>query len=123
MRFILVLALTAFLGFLLPIFLPWWSFAITSFLVAVFIHQKPGRAFLAGFIALLLLWGIYATIIDSANQHILSTKVAQILPFNGSYPALITATAIIGGLLSGMAALTGSYLYQEREQKRRKFRY
>ena len=118
MRFILVLALTAFLGFLLPIFLPWWSFAITSFLVAVFIHQKPGRAFLAGFIALLLLWGIYATIIDSANQHILSTKVAQILPFNGSYMALIITTAIIGGLLSGMAALTGSYLSRDRDRER-----
>src|SRR3954465_499598 len=125
MRFILVLALTALLGFLLPIFLPWWSFAITSFLVAVFIHQKPGRAFLAGFIALLLLWGIYATIIDSGNQHILTTKVAQILPFNGSYMALIITTAIIGGLLSGMAALTGSYLNlnQDREQKRRRYRY
>src|SRR3954467_5555632 len=118
MKFILALALTALLGFLLPIFLPWWSFAITSFLVAVFIHQKPGRAFLAGFIALLLLWGIYATIIDNANQHILSTKVAQILPFNGSYMALIITTAIIGGLLSGMAALTGSYLRGDGDSRR-----
>src|SRR5437763_743360 len=127
MKFITALVLTALLGYLLPIFLPWWSFAITSFLVAVFIHQHPWRSFLAGFIALLLLWGIYATIIDNTNQHILSTKVAQILPFKGSYIALIISTAIIGGLLSGMAALTGSYLNQGREQerkrKRRRFRY
>src|SRR3978361_1481775 len=122
MKFILALALTALLGFLLPIFLPWWSFAITSFLVAVFIHQKPGSSFLAGFVALLLLWGIYATIIDSANQHILSTKVAQILPFKGSYLALIITTAIIGGLLSGMAALTGSYLSRDQERSNRNMR-
>jgi hypothetical protein len=127
MKFIIALVLTALSGYLLPIFLPWWSFAITSFFIAVFIHQRPWKAFLAGFIALLLLWGIYASIIDNANQHILSTKVAQILPFKGSYMALIITTAIIGGLLSGMAALSGSYLYQgkEREQrrKRRRFRY
>ena len=123
MKFIIALVLTALLGYLFPMFLPWWSFAITSFLVAAFIRQRPWKSFLAGFIALLLLWGIYATAIDSANQHILSTKVAQILPFKGSYLALTVATAIIGGLLSGMAALTGSYLYQEREQKRRRFRY
>src|SRR4051812_12025766 len=121
MKFIIALVLTALLGYLFPMFLPWWSFAITSFLVSAFIRQRPWKSFLAGFIALLLLWGIYATVIDSANQHILSTKVAQILPFKGSYLALTVATASIGGLLSGMAALTGSYLYQEREQKRRRF--
>jgi len=110
MKFVVALLLTALLGYLFPLFLPWWSFAITSFFVAVFIHQRPLIAFLTGFIALLLVWGIYSIIIDNANQHILSTKVAQILPFNGSYTALIITTAIIGGLLSGMAALTGSYL-------------
>jgi len=128
MKFIIALLLTAVLGYLSPLFLPWWSFAVTSFLVAVIIHQRPWKAFLAGFIALLLLWGIYVTIIDNANQHILSTKVAQILPFKGSYIALIITTAIIGGLLSGMAALTGSYLHlnrdpDRREQKRRRYRY
>ena len=109
MKFIVALLLTILLGYLCPLFLPWWSFAITSFIIALFIHQKPWKAFLAGFIALLLLWGIDAVVIDNANQHILSTKVAQILPLHGSYIALIVITAVIGGLLSGMAALTGSY--------------
>src|SRR3954467_8034814 len=118
MKFINALLLTALSGYLFPLFLPWWSFAITSFLIAVFIHQKPWKAFLAGFIALLLLWGIYAIVIDNANQHILSTKVAQILPFNGSFTALIIMTALIGGLLSGMAALTGSYLRGDGDSRR-----
>src|SRR3954447_6335153 len=102
MKFINALLLTALSGYLFPLFLPWWSYTITSFLVAVFIHQRPWKAFLAGFIALLLLWGIYAIVIDNANQHILSTKVAQILPLKGSSIALIITTAIVGGLLSGM---------------------
>ena len=109
MKFIVALLLTALLGYLFPLFLPWWSFAITSFIVALLIHQRPWKAFLAGFAALLLMWGIYAVASDSANEHILSTKVAQILPLHGSYIALIFITALIGVLLSGMAALTGSY--------------
>ena len=113
MKFIVALLLTALSGYLLPLFLPWWSFAISSFIVAIFIRQKPGKAFLAGFAALLLLWGIYAIILDNANQHILSTKVAYILPFHGSFVALVITTAVIGGLLSGMAALTGSYLNRD----------
>lgn len=110
MKFIVALLLTAFLGYVACLFLPWWGFAITSFIVAVAIVQKPGYAFLAGFIALLLLWGIFAFILDEANNHLLSQKVAQILPLQGSYIALILVAALVGGLVSGMAALTGSYL-------------
>ena len=109
MKFLIAFLLTVLLGYLFPLFLPWWSFVIGSFMVAVFIHQKPWKAFLAGFIALLLLWSVYATLLDSPNHHILSIRVAQILPFKGSYVALIVTTAFVGGLPSGMAALTGSY--------------
>jgi hypothetical protein len=42
------------------------------------IHQKPYKAFLAAFIALFLLWGIRAFLIDAANNHILSNKAAEI---------------------------------------------
>ena len=109
MKFIIAVLLTALLGYLFPLFLSWWSFVIGAFIVAVFIHQKPWKAFLAGFIALLLLWGMYAALLDTPNHHILSIRVAQILSFNGSYVALIITTAFVGGLPSGMAALTGCY--------------
>lgn len=109
MKYLIALLLTALLGFAAPLWLPWYSIAITSFIVALVIHQKPGKAFLAGFIAIFLLWGIQAFIIDNANQHILSVKVAQILPLGGSYILLIVITAFIGALVSGLAALAGSY--------------
>jgi hypothetical protein len=48
--------------------------------------------------------------IDMANNHILSTKVAKILPMGGSYIVLIFATASIGALLGGLASLTGSFV-------------
>lgn len=108
MKFIVALVLMAFLGYVAPLYLPWWGFAVTSFIVALAIPLPPFRSFIAGFLALFLFWGIYAFIIDSNNQHILSQKVALILPV-GSTIALILLSALIGGLVSGFAALTGSY--------------
>ena len=93
---------------------PWWSFAITSLVVSVSIHQKPGKAFLSGFLGLFLLWAVMALVKDAANEHLLSSKVAHILPLGGSYLVLILVTGIIGGLVSGLAALTGSYLRQSK---------
>ncbi len=114
MKFLSALLLTALLAFASGLYgiLPWWGFAVTSFIVAMAVHQKAGKAFLAGFAGLFLLWSILAFLIDRANEHILATKVAAILPLGGSYWILILLTGLIGGLVSGLAALTGSYLRQ-----------
>ena len=64
----------------------------------------------SGFLGLFLLWIVLAFIKDAANEHILSTKVALILPLGGSYMMLILVTGLIGGLISGFAALTGSFV-------------
>jgi hypothetical protein len=47
---------------------------------------------------------------DMANNHLLSSKVATILPLNGSYVLLIVITGLVGFLLGGMSSLTASYL-------------
>ncbi len=112
MKIVSAILLTAFLAYVVGIYtaMPWWIFAITSLLVSLAIPQRPGRSFLCGFTALFLLWAILAFRIDVANDHLLSGKVAHILPMGGSYVVLIIVTGIIGGLVSGLAALTGSYL-------------
>ncbi len=114
MKFLSAIILTALLAFATGLYgaMPWWSFAITSLIVAMAVHQKAGKAFLSGFIGLFLLWSILAFLKDSANEHLLATKVAQILPLGGSYVVLIILTGVIGGLVAGLAALTGSYLRQ-----------
>ena len=111
MKFFSSIILSALLayGFGLFTILPWWSFAISSFVIALSIHQTPFKSFLSGFLGVFLLWVILATLIDINNEHILSTKVAQILPLGGSYIAVIILTGFIGGLVSGLAALTASY--------------
>jgi hypothetical protein len=112
MKIASAILLTAFLAFVAGIYtnIPWWSFAITSLLVAVTIHQKPWKAFVTGFAGLFLLWVVLAFLKDTANEHLLSVKVATILPLGGSSLVLILLTGFIGGLVSGLAALSGSYL-------------
>ena len=116
MKFITSLFLTAFLAFAVGIYgiLPWWSFVVTSFLVSVAIHQRAVKAFLAGFLGLFILWVSLATMKDVANEHILSSKVAQILPLGESFVVLILLTGVLGGLVSGLAALTGSFFRQSK---------
>jgi len=115
MKFLTALILTALLGFAAPLFAPWWSFAVTSALVALAIHQKPLRAFLAGFTGIFLLHLVLAWVKDSANEHILSIKIANVLPLGGSWITLLLVTAIVNGLVSGLAALSGSYLRKKPE--------
>ncbi len=45
-----------------------------------------------------------------ANNHLLSQKVAVILPLGGSAILLIILTAFIGGLVSGFAGLAAGYM-------------
>jgi hypothetical protein len=109
MKFAVATLLTALLGFASTLFLPWWCFAITSLVIAYTIHQKPLLGFLAGFAGLFLVWGVHAWIIDDKNGHILSQKVGPVLHLGASPLVLVIITGLVGGLVSGMAALTGSF--------------
>jgi hypothetical protein len=110
MKFFISLILTILLSFAACLFLPWWSIAIAAFIVAALIPQKPFKAFLTAFIALFLLWGGLSFWMSNNNDHILAHKVSQlILKMDNPY-VLILATALIGALVAGFAALGGSYL-------------
>jgi len=65
---------------------------------------------LTGALGVGAIWAGLATGIDMANNHLLSTKVANILPLHGSYVLLIVITAVVGFLIGGMASLTASFL-------------
>ncbi|ULQ54264.1 hypothetical protein [Flavihumibacter fluvii] len=108
MKLLISILLTALLSFALCIFLPWWSIAIAAFVVAAAIHQMPWKAFVSGFLALFLLWSGVSWWISAANNDILASKVSMIiLKQQGSF-LLVLVTGLIGGLVGGFAALTGS---------------
>ena len=77
---VVVLALTTGLAaYFLQSFGPWWSGVAVTFIFAAIAQLKPGQSFLAGFLAIGLLWGIEAGIIDASNEGILSARVGELL--------------------------------------------
>jgi len=115
MKFLITTLLIALLSFLSGLYLPWWAFALAAFLVSALIPQRPGVSFLSGFLAIFLLWALLAWSMDAPNNSILSVKIAQVLPLGGSTILLILITALVGALVGGGAALTGSFLQKKRE--------
>ena len=114
-KFIVSLALTALLTYAIGIYgsLPWWSFVISNIIISIVIVQTPGKAFLSGSLGVGLLWLVLALITDIQNKHILSVKVATLLPLNGSYTMLIVITTFIGFILGGLSSLTGAFIRKD----------
>jgi hypothetical protein len=110
MKFIVAIILTALLAFISGLYLPWWCMAATSLVVAVLVHQKAGKAFLTGFLGVFLLWAALAWWMDMKNNGVLSKKIAAVLPLGGNTLLLILVTGLVGGLVAGMAAMSGSFL-------------
>lgn len=110
MKFITSLILTALLSFVACLYLPWWSIAIAAFIVAALIPQGAVKSFLTGFTALFLLWGGLSFWISNNNEHLLAHKVSMVLLKMDNPWVLIFATAIIGALVAGFGALSGSFL-------------
>ena len=110
MKFIVTVLLISILAFSACLFMPWWSIAITSFFVSVFIPQKNGMAFLAGFLAVFLLWFGLTFNISQQNNDILAHRISMLVLKKDSPLLLMLVTATIGALVSGMASLTGSLM-------------
>jgi len=115
MKFITSLILTALLAFAACLFLPWWSIAIAAFIVAALIPQNPGKAFITGFTALFLLWGALSFWISNNNEHLLVRKISMLVLKMDSPNVMIFITALIGALVGGFAALSGSYLRKNKQ--------
>lgn len=113
MRFFLQLTVIALLAYLLELFMPWYSLAIAAFVIGYVLRSNAN--FLAGFLAIALLWFIAAWMIDHSSTSDLADRVALIFPVKQKW-LLFLVTAIIGGLVGGFASLTGSLL---RKRKRR----
>ena len=109
-RFLSAFFLNTLLAFAAGLYLPWWSIALSSFIVSVAIPQAPFKAFLSGFLSLVILWGGLAFFIDRANGHLLLNRVAALFKLGEASYVLIILTALIGGILAGLAALSGAYV-------------
>jgi len=107
---LLLIGLLAYAAFLFANETPWWMFTVGAFIAGISIKQRAYAAFFAGFLAVFLLWAFLTWQMDGANAGLFSTKMANILPLNGSATMLILISAAIGGITAGLAAATGSFL-------------
>jgi hypothetical protein len=108
----LQILLIALLSLLAQFVLPWWSLAIVAFLVCFWRGQSAGRSFLAGFYGVALVWLVYAIILHSRTDGVFTGRMSELLFKTNSaiLPGLVTA--IVGGLVGGLAALSGFLVRQ-----------
>ena len=88
--------------------LPWWSLGIVCFIVAVLMKWSPGKSFLGGFIAIFLLWAGWSLWWDIPNHHILSAHMAVLFHLP-NYMLFVLVTSILGGLVGGLSAWSGTH--------------
>ncbi len=114
MNFIQTTIATLGLALLLGIFLPWWSIAIAAFLMAVLTANFSRFHFASGFLGISLAWLIQFIVLNMKNDGIMLNKVAQVFSENlgRDLPGtiIILLACLIGGLIGGFSALTGSLL-------------
>jgi hypothetical protein len=110
MKFLVQLILTIILAFILVQFLPFWGMAVAAFFVAILFNHSSWGSFLAGFLGIALFWTISAWIFSDANNNIMLERVAGI--FKLTPMALLFVMFLMGGLLGGFAAASGSHLHR-----------
>jgi hypothetical protein len=113
MKFLISIITIAVISFIAGLYLPWWSIAVVSFMIALLIHQRPLASFIAGFAGIFVLWMIIASFINTANNSILANRIGEMLGIGQNPVLLIFITALIGGLVAGFAALSASYLRRD----------
>lgn len=110
MRFIIQVALIALVCFLAEWVFPWWTAAVSAFVVTAVYPNSGFRSFLSGFLGVGLLWLFAAVYFSIQADYILSSKVAELMQ---TRPAvLILATGLVGAIIGGMGAMTGSQLHR-----------
>jgi len=107
MKFIIQLVAITFSTHLLALFMPWYCIAIAPFVFGYLLKSKTN--FLAGFCSIAILWIFNAWLLDADSTSDLAVRVANLFSLpNKSLLYLIMA--VIGGLVGGLASLSGALL-------------
>lgn len=109
---LLLFLLILILAFLAQLLLPWWVITPLCFGLAAALRGTGGKAFWAGFLGVGLGWLLLAGWLNIQNDGLLAHRVAQLLPLGGQGWLLVLVTAVVGGLVGGLAALAGAWARQ-----------
>jgi len=106
MLFLIILILSVALSYILP----WWIVVIVAFLAALLFGKTSGQSFWSGFAAVFVGWTILALLKSVPNDNILADRVVQLFPLPHNWIWVLLVTALIGGLVGGLGALSGLLL-------------
>jgi len=90
------------------LFGPWWAVVLVAALAIVLFPMGPARALAVGITAGSMLWWLNALWINSVNTGMMANKIGQVFQAVSALQ-LLSATALLGGLLGGLGALIGAY--------------
>lgn len=109
MKILIQIFVIAIFALIAQLILPWWGVILAAAAGGFAISQKGAKVFIAGFLGVSLLWLLQTWLVDSANNSILSDKVAGIFGLSSGF-MMILITALIGGLCGGFGAMLGRSL-------------
>jgi hypothetical protein len=107
MRISAQILLIVILGFFLELFMPWWCIAIAAFVGGATALSRMN--FIAGFLAIGILWTGKAMITNLSTASDLADKVARTFMLH-STAMLLLVTFLLAGLIGGFAAMSGAFL-------------
>jgi hypothetical protein len=110
MRFPVQILVIIALGYLLELFLPWWSVAIAAFAGGLILSTRSN--FIAGFTGIGILWVGKALITDLSSDSDLAERVARIFMVHNT-ALLLLITFALCGLVGGFAAMSGGALRKQ----------
>jgi len=108
MKILISIAAIIILGTAIQLFCPWWMLIPIVAIITGYTKLKPWQGFLAGLVGIAITWAVYAFMLNSGNEGILAERMGRL--FGGLSPMLLMlTTALVGGIVGGLAGLTGSY--------------
>jgi hypothetical protein len=99
----IVIALLVFIT--QSLFYQWWLIIVDAFVGALLLGKSGWQAFLSGFLGVGLVWAGQAFYLNTQNEDLLASKIANLFFLPNSL-ALLGITAFLGGLVGGFSALS-----------------
>ncbi len=104
----MVFLLILLISLVVQLFGPWYFIVPVAYLATLFFGKSASGSFWQALGAIAILWGTYATYLHLYGEGIITHRIAGM--FGLPIPELlIPITMLTGGLVSGLAALSGYY--------------
>ena len=93
-------------SYFLQLVLPWWIIIIVAFVTCGLIGKTGKIALWSPFFAILLLWTGMALFKSVPNEHLLASRIAEMLSVKVWWMVL-ALTAILGAFVAGVSGFCG----------------